>query len=118
MRDELLHTLTRIAQETSEQEQFGLEPERALRAIQRVSPSGREDWLINFLNQEHKDRHTTQRAIEMLGMLGSKKALPTIEQYFNNHPGEKIGFVAFWAIHNIYRAADETWYNGEERGCI
>lgn len=113
-----LDMLTRIAQETSEEEKFRSEPERALRAIQRVSPSGREDWLINFLSQEHKDRHSTQRAIDMLGLLGSKKALPIIEQYFNNDPNEKIRFVAFWAIHNIYKAGDETWYNGEERGCI
>lgn len=113
-----LDMLTRIAQETSEQHKSRLEPERALRAIQKVSPAGREDWLINFLEQEYNDRSATQRAIDMLGLLGSKKALPIIEQYFNNDPNEKIRFVAFWAIHNIYKAGDETWYNGEERGCI
>jgi len=112
-----LDMLARIAQETSELQESGLETERALRAIQKVSPAGREDWLVEFLDQEHKDKYTTQRVIDTLGVVGSEKALPIIQQYFENHPSERIRYVAFWAIHNIHKANNEVWYNNEEAVC-
>ncbi len=115
---EALDVLARIALETAGQQEYLLVSLQALRAIHKVSPVGREEWLIRFLQQNHQDRHVVLRVIDMLGMTGNRQALPIIQQYFENHPSEKTRFVAFWAIHNIYKSTNEVWYNGEEGGCV
>ena len=94
-----------------------LNSERALRAILRISPKGQEDWLIDFLEKDWQDRLVVQRAIEILGMDGTYKALPVLTRYFENHQNERIRYFAFWAIHNIYKRQDDVWFNGEEIGC-
>ncbi len=113
-----LDMLARIVQETLGQSEDLLVPERALRAIQQISPVEREDWFIQLLQQDPQDRHVIQRVIDMLGMIGNLQGLPIIEQYFKNHPSERIKYVAFWAIHNTYKSKNEVWYNNEETGCL
>ncbi len=113
-----LDMLERIAQDTVGQPNHILEPERALRAIQMVSSVGREDWLIDFLKQNHQDRHIVLRVIDMLGMTGNRKVIPFLKPYCEDYPNERIRYVAFWAIHNIYKAMNEVWYNAEEVKCV
>jgi HEAT repeat protein len=115
---EAIDMLARIAQEAVGQPRYILVPERALRAIQKVSPAGREDWLIRFLQQNDQDRGVVLRVIDMLGMTGNRQVLPMLQQYFENPPNERIRYFAFWAIHNIYKATNEVWYNSEESGCV
>ncbi|MCB9444071.1 MAG: NACHT domain-containing protein [Ardenticatenaceae bacterium] len=111
-----LEKLEQIAQETYEWDGFRAEPERALRAIQVVSPIGREDWLIEFLQKDHEDRHVVQRIIDMLGITGNEHVLPALEAFLNDS-SEKFRYVAFWAIHNIHKANNRIWYDDEEVGC-
>ncbi len=112
-----LDMLARIVQETLA-ESNSLIPEEALRAMLFVSPVGREQWLIELLQQEPSDRAAVQRAIEMLGMTGNPAALPTLERYLASHPVDRIGYFAFWALQNVHKANRDVWYNGEEVGCI
>jgi HEAT repeat protein len=115
---EALDALAQIAQTTCKQQDRQLVTEMALRAIQMVSPVGQENWLIKLLQRGPKASYVIQRAIDMLGMTGNLQALPVIQQYFENHPSERVKYIAFWAIHNIYKAVDEVWYNGEEVRCL
>jgi len=110
--------LARIVQEATNQSEYTLDSERALRAILHISPLGQEDWLIGFLQKEPQDKSAVQRAIEILGVVGSLKALPVITRYFENHPNERIRYFAFWAIHNIYKNQNKVWFNSEEAGCV
>ena len=114
-----LDMLAQIVQETLGQAEYRSEPERALRAIQQISPVGREDWLIALLQQDPQDRQgIVHRVIDMLGMTGSLQALPVLQQYLENHPSERIRLFAFWAIHNIYKSREQAWYDGQEAGCL
>ncbi|MEZ4620182.1 MAG: hypothetical protein R2867_32395 [Caldilineaceae bacterium] len=109
-----LDMLAQITQETIGNPKYILVPERALRAIQMISAKGREDWLMRFLDQDIEDYSIVNRIIGMLGTTGNRKVLPTVQQYYENHQSEKTRYIAFWAIHNIYRATGKVWYNGEE----
>lgn len=111
---EALDRIARIYEEVEGNQQFRLEPERALRAIQFVSPSGRDKWLIDLLQKKVEDRMIPIRAMIMLGMNGNEQAIPIIQDYLSNSKDERIKYYAFWAIHNIYKANNEVWYNGEE----
>jgi hypothetical protein len=114
-----LDMLARIAQETLGQPEQSLEPERALRAMLRISPVGRQEWLIGLLQQDLHDRHAALRVIEMLGLAGDSKAIPALQPFLENSPSERIGSVAFEAIRNIHaRVMNEVWYNDEEKGCL
>ena len=115
---EALDMIGLIYEETKDNPKFLLVPERALRAIQFVSPFGREEWLINLLQQNPQEKTVLYRAIDMLGVIGNKKALPIIQDYSVNNQNERVRYCAFWAMHNIYEANNEVWYNGEETGCV
>ncbi len=109
--------LATMVEETIDQSEHLLVSEEALRAMQYISPLGREQWLIQFLQTDPEDRHAVQRAIDMLGMTGNMEGIPILRQYLQNHPNERVRYFAFWAIHNIYKANKVVWYNGEEVVC-
>ena len=114
---EALEKLVDIVEQVTESKRHLLSFDRALLAILRVSAYEKEDWLIDLLQKSH-NALSLQRLIDILGIIGSERALPLIQDHFEHSPSAKIRYVAFWAVHNIHKLAGGFWFDGEEKPSI
>ena len=79
--------------------------ERSLRSINRLATNGDEEWYINFIKSNpHLERSDLNRAIEGLGIVGSKKSIIIIKEIAALHRTEEyIINSCFLSIENIYK---------------
>lgn len=78
--------------------------ERSLRSINRLATNGDEEWYINFIKSNPNLKiYDLRRAIEGLGMIGSKNSIPVIQEIAASHrtDGYTIN-TCFLSIENIY----------------
>jgi HEAT repeat protein len=80
--------------------------ERTLRSINRLATNRDEGWYIKFIKSNpHLERSDLNRAIEGLGIVGSKKSIPVIMEIAALHRMEEyIPNACFLSIENIYEA--------------
>jgi len=80
--------------------------ERSLRSINRLATNKDEKWYIEFINSNpHLERFDLNRAIEGLGIVGSKKSIPIIKDLAASHRTEEyIINTCYLSIENIYKA--------------
>jgi len=77
--------------------------ERTLRSINRLATNRDEEWYIEFIKSNpHLERSDLNRAIEGLGIVGSKKSIPVIKEIAALHRmDEYIINACFLSIENI-----------------
>ena len=80
--------------------------ERSLRSINRLATNMDEGWYTGFIKSNpHLERGDLNRAIEGLGMVGSKKSILIIKEIAALHrTDEAIINSCFLSIENIYKA--------------
>ena len=81
--------------------------ERALRSVNRLATNMDEGWYTGFIKSNpHLERGDLNRAIEGLGIVGSKKSILIIKEIAALHRTEEyIINSCFLSIENIYKAA-------------
>ena len=80
--------------------------ERSLRSINRLATNGDEEWYINFIKSKPPlERSDLRRVIEGLGIVGSKKSIPVIQEIAASHRTDEYTInTCFLSIENIYMA--------------
>ena len=80
--------------------------ERALRSVNRLATSMDEGWYTGFIKSNpHLERGDLNRAIEGLGIVGSKKSILIITKIADLHRTEEyITNTCFLSIEKIYKA--------------
>jgi hypothetical protein len=80
--------------------------ERSLRSINRLATNGDEKWYINFIKSNpNLEIYDLRRAIEGLGIIGSKNSIPVIQEIAASHETDEYTInTCFLSIENIYMA--------------
>ena len=80
--------------------------ERALRSVNRLATNMDEGWYTGFIESNPPlERYDLRRAIEGLGIVGSKKSIPIIKEIAALHrTKEYMVNTCFLSIENIYKA--------------
>ena len=82
--------------------------ERALRSVNRLATNMDEEWYTGFIKSNpHLERYDLRRAIEGLGIVGSKKSIPIIQEVAASHRTDEYTInTCFLSIENIYMSTD------------